>query len=153
MEYRDDTTTAAELSSVNASERPRPRWGLLTNHALVLIHVIEHPRSTLRDIAEAVGITERAALSLLRALEYDSIIARRKEGRRNEYTVDIDALMAHRTHGSYSISQIASGLFALSGRIPGADLPPGMRVSRGENDGAAARVDSAALAADRLSAP
>jgi len=41
------------------------RWGLLTNHALVLMHVIEHPRSTLRDIADAVGVTERAALSLL----------------------------------------------------------------------------------------
>ena len=57
------------------------RWGLLTNHALVLIHVIEHPRSTLRDIADAVGITDRAALSLLRALEADSIVSRRRDGR------------------------------------------------------------------------
>jgi DNA-binding MarR family transcriptional regulator len=105
------------------------RWGLLTNHALVLIHVIEHPRSTLRDIADSVGITERAALSLLRALERDAIVARRREGRRNVYTVDIDALMAHRTHGTYSIAQIANALFALSGRIPGTDLPPGMQLT------------------------
>lgn len=104
------------------------RWGLLTNHALVLIHVVEHPRSTLRDIADAVGITERAALSLLRALEADGIIARRKEGRRNVYTVDVEALMAHRSHGTYSIAQIASALFALSGRIPGLELPPGMQL-------------------------
>ena len=105
------------------------RWGLLTNHALVLTHVIEHPRSTLRDIADAVGITERAALSLLRALEEDSIVSRRREGRRNVYTVDIDALMAHRTHGGYSIGQIANALFALSGRIPGMELPPGMQLT------------------------
>jgi DNA-binding transcriptional ArsR family regulator len=111
---------------------PRHEWGLLTNHALVLIHVIEHPRSTLRDIADAVGITDRAALSLLRALEADSIVSRRRDGRRNEYTVDVDALLAHRTHGKYSISQIANGLFALSGRIPGADLPPGMQITRGD---------------------
>ena len=104
------------------------RWGLLTNHALVLIHVIEHPRSTLRDIADSVGITERAALSLLRALEEDGIIARRKDGRRNVYTVDIDALMAHRTHGTYSIAEIANALFALSGRIPGTELPPGLQL-------------------------
>jgi predicted transcriptional regulator len=110
------------------------RWGLLTNHALVLIHVIEHPRSTLRDIADAVGITERAALSLLRALEADSIVSRRKEGRRNVYTVDIDALMAHRSHGRYSIAQIANALFALSGRIPGMDLPPGMQLTGGASD-------------------
>jgi predicted transcriptional regulator len=104
------------------------KWGLLTNHALVLIHVIEHPRSTLRDIADSVGITERAALSLLRALEEDGIVARRKEGRRNVYTVDVDALMAHRSHGKYSIAQIANALFALSGRIPGMELPPGMQL-------------------------
>ena len=107
------------------------RWGLLTNHALVLIHVIEHPRSTLRDIADSVGITERAALSLLRALEEDTIVARRKEGRRNVYTVDVDALMAHRSHGRYSIAQIANALFAISGRIPGMELPPGMQIVHG----------------------
>ena len=54
------------------------RWGLLTNHALVLIHVTEHHRSTLREIASDVGITERAALSILRALEEDAIIAAAK---------------------------------------------------------------------------
>ncbi len=107
------------------------KWGLLTNHALVLIHVVEHPRSTLRDIADAAGITERAALSLLRALEADCIVARRKEGRRNVYTVHIDALMAHRSHGTYSVAQIANALFALSGRIPGLELPPGMQLTGG----------------------
>jgi DNA-binding transcriptional ArsR family regulator len=110
------------------------RWRLLTNHALVLIHVIDHPRSTLRDIADAVGITERAALSLLRALEEDNIVARRKEGRRNVYTVDIDELMAHRSHGTYTVAQIANALFALSGRIPGLDLPPRMQLTGGRSD-------------------
>jgi DNA-binding transcriptional ArsR family regulator len=108
------------------------KWGLLTNHALVLIHVVEHPRSTLRDIADSAGITERATLSLLRALEEDNIVARRRDGRRNVYTVDIDALMAHRTNDSYSIAQIANALFALSGRIPGLELPPGMQIAGGD---------------------
>ncbi|MGH7621712.1 MAG: helix-turn-helix transcriptional regulator [Gemmatimonadaceae bacterium] len=92
------------------------RWGLLTNHALVLIHVTEHRRSTLREIASDVGITERAALSILRALEEDRIIGRRKEGRRNVYNVDMEALMAHRSHGQYTIEQIATALLAISGR-------------------------------------
>ncbi|HZP58318.1 MAG TPA: winged helix-turn-helix transcriptional regulator [Dehalococcoidia bacterium] len=105
------------------------RWGLLTNHALVLIHVIEHPRSTLRDIALAVGVTERATLSILRALEEDGIISRRKDGRRNVYTVDVDALMSHRSAGAYTIEQLASALFAISGRLPGVQLPPGLQLS------------------------
>jgi DNA-binding MarR family transcriptional regulator len=99
------------------------RWGLLTNHALVLIHVTEHRRSTLREIAFDVGITERAALSILRALEDDGIVARRKDGRRNVYSVDVEALMRHRSHGPYTIEQLATALFNLSGRMPGVDVP------------------------------
>lgn len=99
------------------------RWGLLTNHALVLVHVVENPRSTLREIADAVGITDRAALSILRALEGDAIVARRKEGRRNFYTVDLDALLAHRQYGKYSIAEIASALLRLSGQARDLPLP------------------------------
>jgi DNA-binding Lrp family transcriptional regulator len=106
------------------------RWGLLTNHALVLIHVVEHPNSTLREIADNVGITDRAALSLLRALEEDDIITREKVGRGNQYTVNVDALMTHRSYGKYSLGQIAAALLALAGRVPGAELPPGMQVTR-----------------------
>lgn len=122
------------------------KWGLLTNHALVLIHVTEHPRSTLRDIAAYVGITERAALSILRALEGDALISRRKDGRRNVYTVDIAALMAHRSHGQYSIEQIANALVAISGGSPGATLPPGMRLSGGAATAAAATGAMSAVA-------
>jgi DNA-binding MarR family transcriptional regulator len=93
------------------------RWALLTNHALVLIHITEHRRSTLREIASSVGITERAALSILRALEEDAIISRKKDGRRNVYSVDMEALMATR-HGPYSIEELARALFTLSGREP-----------------------------------
>ena len=69
------------------------KWRFVTNHALVLIQVAQHPRSTLREIALAVGITERAALSILRAMEEDEIISRKKEGRRNKYWVDFRALL------------------------------------------------------------
>jgi DNA-binding MarR family transcriptional regulator len=93
-------------------------WALLTNHAFVLIHVAEHRRSTLREIAAAVGITERAALSILRALEEDGIITRRKDGRRNVYSVNMEALLAHRSHGRYSIEELATALFVISGRTP-----------------------------------
>lgn len=103
------------------------RWGLLTNHALVLVHVVGNPRSTLREIADAVGVTDRAALSILRALEEDRIVARRKEGRRNVYTVDLEALLAHRQYGRYTIAEIASALLALSGQAPDLPVPVGFQ--------------------------
>jgi len=118
------------------------RWGLLTNHALVLVHVVENPRSTLREIADAVGITDRAALSILRALEEDQIIARRKEGRRNVYTVDLDALLAHRQYGKYTIAEIASALLRLSGQAPDLPLPAGLQAASDARPTVAERLPS-----------
>jgi DNA-binding MarR family transcriptional regulator len=89
-------------------------WDFLTNHALVLIHVMDHPRSTLREIADAAGITERAAVSILRALEEDGIVSRQKEGRRNRYWVNVEALLRHRRQGPYSVEELAEGLRHLS---------------------------------------
>lgn len=89
------------------------KWGFLTNHAVVLIHVFENPRSTLREISNAVGITERAALSILRQLEEDGCVCRTKEGRRNRYTVNLPAVWTHETQGPYNIQQIVTALATL----------------------------------------
>ena len=94
-----------------------PRWGFLTNHALVLIHVANHPRSTLREIAAAVGITERAALSILRLMEEDAIITREKEGRRNKYWVDFNALFEHQLSGPYSVQELVETLTEIANRV------------------------------------
>ena len=119
------------------------RWGLLSNHALVLLHVAEHPRSTLREIAADVGVTDRSALSLLRAIEEDGIVGRRREGRQNVYSVNLEALLAHRSYGRFTISQVAALLLALSGRDPQAEIPEGF-------EGIMAGV-AAAAPAERLS--
>lgn len=93
------------------------RWGFLTNHALVLLHVAEHPRSTLREIAAEVGITERAALSILRLMEEDAIITRQKEGRRNRYFVDFDAVFDHQLSGPYSVGALLEAMTDLAKRL------------------------------------
>jgi DNA-binding MarR family transcriptional regulator len=38
-----------------------PSWSFLTNHAQVLLCIAQDPGVRLREIGEAVGITERAA--------------------------------------------------------------------------------------------
>ena len=93
------------------------RWDFLTNHALVLIQVIDHPRSSLREIAAAVGITERATLSIVQALERDRIISRLKQGRRNRHGLNIETLLSHLRQGAYSLEELASALFRLSLRV------------------------------------
>lgn len=93
------------------------KWRFVTNHALVLIQVAQHPRSTLREIALAVGITERAALSILRAMEEDKIISRKKEGRRNKYWVDYRALLDHPLGGPYTLTGLMQALTEIGKQI------------------------------------
>ena len=93
------------------------KWRFLTNHAMVLIHVANHPRSTLREIAMAVGITERAALSILRAMEEDDIISRKREGRRNKYWVDFRALLKYPLGGPYSVAELVENLTGIATRL------------------------------------
>jgi DNA-binding MarR family transcriptional regulator len=79
-------------------------WGFLTNHALVLIYVVRHPDSTVREISDGVGVTERATLAILRELDEDGIVERHKEGRRNRYSVNFDALAAYRREGTVALT-------------------------------------------------
>jgi len=76
------------------------RWGFLTTHALIVIHVTQHPRSTVRQIAVAVGVTERAAYATLQDLREAGIIDRQRDGRRNHHSVNFDQLAAYRRGGT-----------------------------------------------------
>lgn len=93
------------------------KWSFLTNHALVLIHVGQNPRSTLREIAQAVGITERAALSILRSLEQDGLISRRKEGRRNRYWLYYGAILHEHREAGLTALELAKLLADIDKRV------------------------------------
>lgn len=93
------------------------KWNLLTNHGLVLAQVGQHPHSTLREIAQSVGITERAALTILRALEEDGLISREKQGRRNRYWLHYGAILRHRREGGLTILELANVLADIAERV------------------------------------
>jgi predicted transcriptional regulator len=68
-----------------------PKWTFLTNHAQVLLCIADDPGIRLREIGAHVGITERAAHRIVGELEGSGYVARRRNGRRNHYTVKADA--------------------------------------------------------------
>ena len=70
-------------------------WTFLTNHTQVLICVSQNVDITLREVANKVGITERAAQRIVADLVDAEIIDRRRVGRRNHYLVNRDAAMRH----------------------------------------------------------
>ena len=65
-------------------------WSFLTNHASVLLCIAQDPGIRLRDIGDTVGITERAAHRIVTELAAAGYISRRREGRRNRYTIQAD---------------------------------------------------------------
>jgi DNA-binding MarR family transcriptional regulator len=79
-------------------------WGFLTNHALIMVYVIRHPDSTVRQISEGVCITDRATLAILRQLSEDGIIERSRDGRKNTYAVNFDKLAAYRRRGTVALT-------------------------------------------------
>jgi hypothetical protein len=65
-----------------------PRWRLVTNHGHVLACIADDPDVRMRDIAGAVGITERTAAHIVNDLERAGYLNKARVGRRNRYEVD-----------------------------------------------------------------
>jgi DNA-binding MarR family transcriptional regulator len=66
-------------------------WAFFTNHLMMLGAIAAAPTLTVRELAVMTKITERAVMSILGQLETENIIVRHREGRRNRYTIDVDA--------------------------------------------------------------
>ena len=68
-------------------EEETPTWSFLTNHARVLLCIADDQGIRLREIGDAVGITERAAHRIVGELATAGYITRERDGRRNRYTI------------------------------------------------------------------
>jgi DNA-binding IclR family transcriptional regulator len=66
----------------------RNKWTFITNHAAVLTLISHEEHLTAREIALALDITERSVIRIIKDLESEGYIARRREGRKNRYTVN-----------------------------------------------------------------
>ena len=81
-------------------------WTFLTNYSHVLICLHRDPQIRLRDIAEMVGITERAVQRIIQELEEAGIISRERVGRRNIYEVHADKHLRHPIEGHCCIRDL-----------------------------------------------
>src|SRR3546814_862934 len=59
------------------------KWNFLSNYGLVLTHLFQNSRATLREIARGTDLTERAVYQIVRDLEENGFIQKRRVGRRN----------------------------------------------------------------------
>jgi len=83
-----------------------PGWKFLTNHALVLCLIAQQPRITARDISAAINITEKATRNIIKDLEADGYITKKREGRRIRYRVYTDLPLRHEIQQDRAIGDL-----------------------------------------------
>ena len=80
-----------------------PEWRFLTNHALVLSLIAKQPRITAQELANIIGITERAVRRVIADLDAAGYIAKQRQGRGTKYTVNPDLSLRHDAHQEVDI--------------------------------------------------
>jgi DNA-binding Lrp family transcriptional regulator len=102
-------------TKVAVSRRPEaPAWTFLSNHSHVLICLAREPEARLRDVAEHVGITERAVQKIVRELELGGVLSRFRQGRCNRYNIHSEKTLRHPVEKHCTVRQLLS--MALSPR-------------------------------------
>lgn len=71
------------------------RWTFLTNHAHVLLCIARDPEIRLSDVADTVGITERATQRIVNELIGAGYVSRVRMGRRNHYEIHGELPLRH----------------------------------------------------------
>ena len=81
-------------------------WTFLTNHSHVLICLHRDPQMRLRDVADEVGITERAVQRIVLDLEEAGVLTRERKGRRNVYHINMKRHLRHPVEGHCRVGEL-----------------------------------------------
>jgi DNA-binding IclR family transcriptional regulator len=82
------------------------QWTYLSNHGHVLVCLARNPQARLRDVAVAVGITERAVQNILADLAAAGVVERHREGRRNRYRLHTERPLRHPLEAHRSVAAL-----------------------------------------------
>jgi len=93
---------------MSSSDHNGKTWRFLSNHTQVLLCLIRDPNARFRDIAESVGITERAAQRIVADLIESGYVESERVGRRNRYRVNMDIAMRHPAQDGHEIGELLS---------------------------------------------
>lgn len=106
-----------KLGSRTAGRREAAPWTFLTNHTHVLFCIERDPDVRMRDVATAVGVTERAVQRIVLELEEAGYLVRTREGRRNRYEVRSKKPLRHEIEQHCDVADL---LAVLTGSRAGA---------------------------------
>jgi DNA-binding MarR family transcriptional regulator len=81
-------------------------WTFLSNHGHVLLCIAGDPNIRVREIAQAVGITERAVMRIVGELEEAGVIVRTRQGRRTHYEINEAMPLRHPIEAERSVGEL-----------------------------------------------
>lgn len=81
-------------------------WTFLTNHTHVLVTLSREPEMRIRDLADEVGITQRAVQRILAELTADGVLKVAKQGRRNSYKINRRVRLRHPLESSHNLGEL-----------------------------------------------
>jgi DNA-binding MarR family transcriptional regulator len=91
---------------MSSSEDNNHSWRFLSNHTQVLLCIARDPDVRFRDLAQMVGITERATQRIVADLIQAGYVEREKVGRRNRYHLNTDLKMRHAAQANHEIGEL-----------------------------------------------
>lgn len=92
--------------SQNYEQEKSSGWTFLSNYSHVLICLARDPNMRMREVADRVGITERAVQRIVAELEEAGALTRIKEGRQNRYEIATDLPLRHPLESHRTIGDI-----------------------------------------------
>ena len=91
---------------MSSPEEAARTWRFLSNHTQVLLCLHRDPNARFRDIAQRVGITERAAQRIVADLVESGYVESERVGRRNHYRVNTNIAMRHPAQDGHEIGEL-----------------------------------------------
>ena len=85
-------------------------WTFLSNHGHVMVCLSRDPDARLRDIAEDVGITERAVQGIVADLVRDGYLDKERLGRRNHYELHPEMPMRHPLESDHLLGELLAAI-------------------------------------------
>jgi DNA-binding IclR family transcriptional regulator len=82
------------------------KWSFLTNHARALLCIADDPGLRLRDMATALGVTERSAFAIVADLTEAGYVLKERDGRRNRYSIQHHMPLPDSTERQRTIGEV-----------------------------------------------
>jgi len=87
-------------------QQTRPEWMVVSSHGMVLLHIAANPQITLRQLSDALGLSQRWAGRIVKDLAEANMLYVERRGLRNQYQVNPNANFRHPTLSHIPLARI-----------------------------------------------